>query len=190
MKRKLEIIFGVLFLIAGVYEIFSMWSTLLIMLLMKSAVMLPFSFISIVQSIMAVVLAVMFFAKAKDKTILTTVSIYFLIKGLFYAVYGTYLAMGKTNLMLDGKTYVIEGVALLAAALVSIVTAGLQIRSVIWKKVNPVITALLMSALIIFRPIIQGNTFKLFDFTVFIAVCIVGFLAQVNICNKSKENNN
>ncbi len=178
MKRKLEIIFGVLLLIAGGIELYSMISLILVLVLMKSMVVVPFVFMRFVQVIIAFVIGIMLFAKAKKPTLIKITSVYFLLKGLFYVFFGFYLAKGNTNMMLSGETYVGQGIVILAMSLVSIFVAGFGIRSIWDKKLNPAFIAVPMLVLVVFRIVMQWGKLKPFDFGLFIAICIVGFCSQ------------
>ncbi len=152
---------------------------------------LPKFLMGLVQSIILIVCSIMMFAKATDKTIVKTLSVYFGLIGLIFAVFGTacLLGYGKDNsddVILFSVIAGIVGVIYIVIAFAYIITAILGVLSA-KNKPHPVLIGLFLVADVVAKLVLENRSVNPYNFILFITLCGIYFYSSKNIYNNLKQ---
>lgn len=150
--------------------------------------LMPGVILRLVQSVFLFICCGMMFAKAKDKTIIKTLSIYFMLNGAYFAARGILCLSVDENL---GKSFIamlgiIGGLIYIIIAILYIITGMLGIFSA-KDKPHPVLIGLFLAADVTAKFALETLIIKPLDFILFIVLCGIYFYSSKNIYNQLKQ---
>lgn len=150
--------------------------------------LMPRFILRLVQSIFLFICCGMMFAKAKDKTIIKTLSVYFMLTGAYFAARGILCLSVDEN---SSKSFIamlgiIGGLIYIIIAILYIITGMLGIFSV-KDKPRPVLIGLFLFADVTAKFAMENSMIKPLDFFLFIVLCGIYFYSSKNIYNQLKQ---